>query len=218
MRDESQMVLVSLGLWPYCKHLHEIAFEINMNQLGILRSIADEELELMRSWRNEPSVRANMYTQHEIISEEHLLWWEKTKKRPDQKYFMYEIAGEPTGIAAFTGIDIRNQNSAWVFYASPSAPKGTGSKMEYLMLEHAFGILKLHKLCCEVLAFNATVIKLHQKFAFKVEGIFRGQHKINNDFIDSYRLGIFASEWQEHRHAMLDRLKGKLKNEYQPKN
>lgn len=182
-----------------------------MNQLGILRSIADEELELMRLWRNEPAVRANMYTRHEISREEHLIWWEKTKERSDQKYFMYEMAGEPTGIAAFTGIDIQNKNSAWAFYASPLAPKGTGSNMEYLMLEHAFGTLKLHKLYCEVLAFNSAVIRLHQKFAFKVEGIFRGQHKINNDFIDIYRLGIFADEWQKHRQEMLDKLNGRIK-------
>ncbi|MGV8934443.1 MAG: UDP-4-amino-4,6-dideoxy-N-acetyl-beta-L-altrosamine N-acetyltransferase [Gallionellaceae bacterium] len=181
-----------------------------MSQIGILRSIADEELELMRSWRNEPAVRANMYTRHEISREEHLTWWGKTKERTDQKYFMYELAGAPIGITAFSAIDIENQNSAWAFYASPSAPRGSGSKMEYLMLEHAFGTLKLHKLYCEVLAFNSAVIKLHQKFAFKVEGIFRGQHKINDDFVDIYRLGIFFGEWREHRQAMLDRLNGKI--------
>lgn len=204
------MVLASSGLWPQCKLVHATANEINMNQLGILRSIADDELELMRSWRNEPAVRANMYTQHEISREEHLTWWGKRKERADQKYFMHELAGEPTGIAAFSAIDIKNQNSVWAFYTSPSAPRGSGSKMEYLMLEHAFGTLKLHKLYCEVLAFNAAVIKLHQKFGFKVEGVFRGQHKNNDDFIDIYRLGIFAGEWQEHRQAMFDKLKGRI--------
>ena len=71
-----------------CKSLHATAIEVKMNELGILRSIADDELELMRSWRNEPAVRANMYTRHEISREEHLNWWGKTKERADQKYFM----------------------------------------------------------------------------------------------------------------------------------
>ncbi|MDH0364472.1 UDP-4-amino-4,6-dideoxy-N-acetyl-beta-L-altrosamine N-acetyltransferase [Comamonas aquatica] len=177
-----------------------------MNQLGILRSIAVDELELMRAWRNEPAVRANMFTQHEISYEEHLIWWEKTKVRTDQKYFMYEMAGAPVGIAAFTGIDIRSQNSAWAFYASPSAPKGTGSKMEFLMLDHAFDDLKIHKLYCEVLAFNKSVIKLHQKFGFRIEGVFKQQYKVNDNFVDIYRLGILASEWQEHRQSMQEKL------------
>lgn len=177
-----------------------------MKQLGILRNIADDELELMRAWRNEPVVRANMYTQHEISSQEHLAWWGKTKERPDRKYFMYEMAGTPSGIAAFNGIDAQSANSAWVFYASPTSPKGTGSRMEFLMLDYAFNTLKLHKLYCEVLAFNAAVIKLHEKFGFKVEGIFRDQHKVNETFVDTYRLGILAVEWQRYRQAMFDKL------------
>ena len=59
-----------------------------MNEIGTLRSVADAEVELMRTWRNEPAVRKNMFTQHEISREEHLAWWKKTKERTDQKYFM----------------------------------------------------------------------------------------------------------------------------------
>ena len=59
-----------------------------MSQLGILRSIGDDELELMRSWRNEPAVRANMYTQHEISREEHLAWWEKINNTKSQREWM----------------------------------------------------------------------------------------------------------------------------------
>lgn len=177
-----------------------------MTQFGILRSIADDELEMMREWRNALSVRNNMYSQHEISREEHLNWWAKTRTRTDQKYFMYEMAGVPSGIAALTGIDTQGKNSAWAFYASPMAPKGSGSKMEFLMLEHAFGTLQLHKLFCEVLAFNTPVINLHKKFGFKIEGIFREQCKVDGKFIDTYRLGILAHEWHEQRHAMHEKL------------
>ena len=174
--------------------------------LGILRSIADDELELMRAWRNEPAVRRNMYTHHEISREEHMTWWTKTQARIDQKYFMYEIAGTPIGIAAFTSINIQSQNSAWAFYSSPVAPRGTGSKMEFLLLDHAFGAMQLNKLYCEVLAYNTPVIKLHQKFGFKVEGVFKDQHKLGDNFVDIFRLGILAAEWQELRQVMFDKL------------
>ena len=187
------------------------AIEENINSIGILRSIADDELELMRAWRNEPAVRANMYTQHEISREEHLTWWKKTQTRTDQKYFIYEMAGTPFGIAAFTCIDIHSQNSAWAFYSSPMAPRGAGSKMEFLMLDYAFATLQLQKLYCEVLAFNAPVIKLHKKFGFKVEGVFRYQHKLGDNFVDTYRLGILAPEWLEQRQAMLEKLTGQTR-------
>jgi UDP-4-amino-4,6-dideoxy-N-acetyl-beta-L-altrosamine N-acetyltransferase len=175
-------------------------------KLGKLRTIMSDELALMLSWRNAPAVRLNMYTSHEISLEEHLGWWEKIRSQTDQKYFMYEHQGSPLGIVSFNGISSINQNSYWAFYASPEAAKGTGSRMEYLALEHAFSEIGLHKLSCEVIAFNTSVIKLHEKFGFKIEGVLRDQHKANANFFDVYRLGILRSEWQAIRDAMLIRL------------
>jgi UDP-4-amino-4,6-dideoxy-N-acetyl-beta-L-altrosamine N-acetyltransferase len=177
-----------------------------MSNLGLLRDIAEDELGLMRSWRNHPAIRANMYTQHEIGVPEHLTWWEKMKSRADQKYFMFELDGSPSGIAAFSGIDTKNGNSAWSFYASPTAPRGCGSKMEYLMLEYAFGVLGLHKLYCEVLAYNIPVINLHKNFSFQVEGVFRAHFRSENGWVDICRLGILSSEWQAHRQQMLEKI------------
>lgn len=177
-----------------------------MQPLGKLRGIKQQELELMLGWRNAPNVRANMYTRHEINMEEHLAWWARIQQRDDQRYFMYEAGGTPLGIIGFTGIDRTSENSSWAFYASPEAPKGTGSKMEFLALEFAFKELGLHKLHCEVLAFNSPVIKLHQKFGFSIEGKLREHHKINEDFIDIYQLGLLRTEWAEKRADMLDKL------------
>lgn len=178
----------------------------NMQSLGMLRNIHDSELALMLSWRNAPSVRENMYTRHEISMEEHTSWWEKNSLRKDQQYYMYEYSGRPQGIVAFTGIDHGNKNSSWAFYAAPDAQRGTGLRMEFLALEHAFSDLALHKLSCEVLAFNTSVIKLHQRFGFKVEGIFREQHLIDATAVDVYRLAILESEWQQQRDLMADKI------------
>ena len=177
-----------------------------MHRIGKLRDIKNEELELMLSWRNAPSVRANMYTQHEIKLSEHLAWWSSIKKRTDQKYFMFEVEGKPCGVVAFNKIDLVNKNSLWAFYASPDAVRGTGSRMELLALDYAFFEMNLHKLNCEVLAFNTPVIKLHQKFGFKVEGVLRDQHKFESEYSDVYQLGILANEWSQVRANMLEKL------------
>lgn len=181
------------------------------SSIGRLRAIKSEELELMLSWRNAPTVRANMYTAHEIGLTEHLAWWEKIQGSSDQQYFMYELDALPLGIVAFNRIDKINKNSSWAFYASTNAPRGTGIKMEYLALEYAFNKLCLHKLCCEVLEFNSAVIKLHEKFGFKVEGIFREQHKSEDIFIDIFRLGMLSTEWSVKREEMRLKVFGRLK-------
>lgn len=177
-----------------------------MKTLGQLRAIQDDELGLMLSWRNAPAVSANMYTRHEITKEEHLAWWSRTRQRTDQIYFMYEHENQPLGIVGITALDEVNSNCSWAFYASPDAPKGTGSRMEYLTIEYVFGILKLHKLYCEVLAFNTPVIKLHLKFGFAQEGVLRQHHLVEGEYVDIHRLGLLQAEWASNRVQMLNKL------------
>lgn len=178
---------------------------INVN-LGILRSLKDEEVETMREWRNEPAVRQKMYTQHEISLEEHLNWWESTKKRADCIYFMYEYQSTPCGIAGFTSISDTNKSASWAFYASPGASRGTGSRMEYLMLEYAFNNLGLNKLYCEVISSNEPVIKLHGKFGFRIEGVFRQHRIIQDEYVDITCMGILQKEWRKQREVVLENL------------
>lgn len=177
-----------------------------MTNIGVLRNIDDAELELVLSWRNAPSVRANMYTRHEISLEEHKQWWQRVRKKEDQKYFMYEKSLKPLGVVSFSMIDHVNGNCAWAFYASPDALRGTGSKMEFLALEYAFNDLGLHKIYCEVLDFNTPVINLHKKFGFQIEGIFRSHHKTDAGYADVYRMGLLNSDWGEIRSVMHEKV------------
>ncbi|MBK1636518.1 UDP-4-amino-4,6-dideoxy-N-acetyl-beta-L-altrosamine N-acetyltransferase [Rhodovulum adriaticum] len=179
-----------------------------MTNFGNLRVLEDTDLELIRSWRNAPEVASKMYTRHYISESEHKLWWQNVRERDDQSYFLYEKANIPLGVVSLSQIDTINKNCFWAFYASPCAPPGTGSKMEFLALEHVFGFLGMNKLSCEVLAFNEPVIKLHKKFGFREEGRFREHHRIDDKHVDIIRLGMLAREWSGAREEMKDRIHG----------
>jgi len=170
-----------------------------MISIGNIRAVTEKDLEIMRSWRNHPEISSKMYTRHEISADEHRSWWARTAERCDQEYYIYECYGAPLGVVSFTQIDLINKNCFWAFYAKPSSPRGTGSRMEFLALQHAFGTLQLHKISCEVLAFNEPVIRLHKKFGFQVEGVFRSHHKVNAQYADIVRLAIFDREWDAVR-------------------
>lgn len=170
---------------------------------GRLRPVTDGDVEIMRTWRNIPSVREKMYTWHEISEEEHQRWWKRTKLAHYHKYFIYEYQDKSMGVVSFNNIDEGNQNANWAFYASPDAERGSGSRMELLALDYAFFNFNLHKLSCEVLDFNTSVIKLHKKFGFTEEGVFRQQYQRNGKFCDIHRLGMLASEWIDKRNDVI---------------
>lgn len=71
--------------------------------------------------------------------------------------------------------------------------------MEFLAPDYAFVELVLHKLYCEVLDFNASVTRLHRKFWFTEEEMFRQRHRRDDAFCDIYWLGMLASEWEAIR-------------------
>lgn len=89
---------------------------------------------------------------------------------------MYEFDGTPLGIVVFTNMNLILGSSSWAFYAAPNAPAGMGNRIEYLALEYAFNILKIENLNCEVLIFNAQVVKLHHRFGFSIVKRAKGIH------------------------------------------
>lgn len=178
--------------------------------LGHFGGVRESDLELMLSWRNDPGVRNNMYITSEISIEQHVAWWQRMTVDPSVKYFIYNYKDKPSGVVYFTGIDSVNHQSMWGFYSSQNAPKGTGSRMEFLALDYAFNELSLKKLSCEVLDYNPAVISLHKKFGFEVEGIFKQHHLYLGEYRDIFRLAILNDVWAARRQSMLEKLSAYL--------
>ena len=177
---------------------------------GSLRPMVDDDLEMVLAWRNNPNVRNNMYSQQEITLADHRRWWAKTKNSLHDRYFIYEAKGGPSGLLAFNEIDQSHEVAFWGFYTSPEAPKGTGTGLGLAALDYGFGELGLHKLCAEVLAYNAASLAFHRKLGFVEEGVFVAQKKINGTFVDVYRLAAFAVNWGEKRLALATRLSKRI--------
>lgn len=180
------------------------------SKVGTLRPMQDSDLEMVLSWRNQPDVRKNMYTQQVISLEDHRHWWATTKAEQSCQYLIFEADGTAIGAVNFTEISRAHETAFWGFYTGPDAPRGTGSRMELLALDHAFGTLALNKLSCEVLAFNTAVIALHTKFGFSEEGVFKAHKKLNGTYQDVHRLAILAPDWAKMRPKMLAKITRRL--------
>ncbi|WP_272674278.1 MULTISPECIES: UDP-4-amino-4,6-dideoxy-N-acetyl-beta-L-altrosamine N-acetyltransferase [unclassified Providencia] len=169
--------------------------------------LKENHLEMVLAWRNKPEVRMNMYTSHEITLEEHTSWFERISKDTSKFYFLAYLNEEPIGVVGFYDVNKDSKIAKWAFYASPNAPRGSGALMEYAALDYAFISLKLYKLSCEVLSFNTSVVKLHTKFGFHIEGTHRDAFYDGENYHNIIYLGIFNSEWNQVRSELRKRLK-----------
>jgi UDP-4-amino-4,6-dideoxy-N-acetyl-beta-L-altrosamine N-acetyltransferase len=158
----------------------------------------------IRTLRNKDYIRKYMYTSHEISEEEHAKWLHSLRGNAKQAVFVVMLQGKTAGLVSLNAINATHKTADWAFYIDESLQgKGVGSLIEFKLLDHAFNAAGLEKLNCEVLEVNPSVVKMHQKFGFSVEGIRRKNIARNDGRIDVVLLGITKDEWAVQRPSML---------------
>jgi UDP-4-amino-4,6-dideoxy-N-acetyl-beta-L-altrosamine N-acetyltransferase len=186
------------------KRLMDIVDAIELKPFSDLSA---DESERILAIRNEPEVRQNMYTDHEIALAEHNAWVDRTIKRDDVEMFAVVFDNEIVGAIGLTSIVQAQRRSEWAFYLSTSVQgRGLGSALEFKFLTWVFSDRALHKLNAEVLRFNEPVIALHKKFGFREEGVRRDHIFRNGEGIDAVLLGMTEAEWSEQSAVLRQRL------------
>ncbi|MFQ5533277.1 MAG: UDP-4-amino-4,6-dideoxy-N-acetyl-beta-L-altrosamine N-acetyltransferase [Sphingomonadales bacterium] len=176
-----------------------------------LRDVTSGDRDMVRSWRNQPSVGRYMYSDHFISPGEHEGWFENAMADPARKYWIIVCDDEDVGLANVYGINEDHRRCYWAFYIAKSdlRGKGVGSFVEFFILRYVFEELGLNRLCCEVLANNPAVVEMHKRFGFHQEGIFRQHICKGEEWLDVVTLSMLASEWQSVKPGIEERLRGK---------
>lgn len=173
-----------------------------------LTLLTENDLELVRNWRNSNEVAKYMYTEDKISRDQQKKWFASIQNRKDCKYWIIEYDGKKLGVASLTDINPTLSSCYWAFYLGDSSIRGVGigSKVEYNVLNYVFDELKLNKLRCEVFVENDKVIKLHEKFGFRREAYYR-EHCIKGDQkLDVVGLAILNSEWNQLKNKHYKRI------------
>lgn len=176
--------------------------------LKTLSSCSLEQQTKLREVRNQISVRASMYTDHEIGLNEHLVWISKLKSDSNSIVFVVlDEHKEPIGVVSLTSIDILNKKSDWAFYLDEKERDGLGAAIEYVLIDYVFDKLKLEKLNCEVIETNESVVRLHKKFKFSEEGFRRENIYKKDKRIGVYYLGLTKTDWLNNKKIISEKYK-----------
>lgn len=160
-----------------------------------IRIMLETDLKQVLEWRNHPEIRRYMYTQHKITLDEHTSWYKRASNNLDHYLLIFELDNIPTGfinINKLTSGDIAD----WGFYVAPNSAKGVGKKLGITVLNYAFEVLKLHKICGQALAYNIPSVKFHVGLGFTQEGLLRDQHFDGQYYNDVIHFGLLANEWK----------------------
>ncbi|MFI6918423.1 GNAT family N-acetyltransferase [Nonomuraea spiralis] len=143
----------------------------------MLRGVQDDDLPVMRRWRNHPRVRAASFTGHEIAEDEHTRWWATVRTDTAKRVLIYDHDGVGAGVVTYSGLG--GGSGYWGFYLDLDGLERSGALLrawvglERAAIDHAFGPLGLTTLRGEVLADNEPVRRLHKRFGFAEIGLYR---------------------------------------------
>jgi UDP-4-amino-4,6-dideoxy-N-acetyl-beta-L-altrosamine N-acetyltransferase len=163
-----------------------------------LRLIRPDDLEMIRAWRMLPEITRYMYTDPAISPDDQRRWYGRISDSPtDRVWIIEQDDGLAIGLLSLSDIDWTNRRCCWAYYIAREEGRGRGLAriLELGIASYVFETLKLNRLWCEVLAFNDRVVKLHELFGSKVEGVLR-QHIVKHGVThDVVRMAILREEW-----------------------
>jgi UDP-4-amino-4,6-dideoxy-N-acetyl-beta-L-altrosamine N-acetyltransferase len=136
---------------------------------GNLVPLEEAHLNELLQWRNHPSVRQHMYTQHKITQSEHHAWYQSIVSSNDKVALLFLRDNAPSGFVQFR-MDSGNFSAMWGFYVAPNCPKGTGLALGQSALTYARKQLRVSVVRGEVLEGNIASQNFHKKLNFQMCG------------------------------------------------
>ncbi|OOE68910.1 UDP-4-amino-4,6-dideoxy-N-acetyl-beta-L-altrosamine N-acetyltransferase [Salinivibrio sp. IB868] len=179
----------------------------------IFKAVSHADSDTLWHWRNRPTVRQFMYTQHEISHDEHKAWFSHMLANTHRYFYIVykRVDGQPDKPLGVVNLDLDSGNrtsATWAFYAAPDAPRGSGALMEFGALSLAFETLGVTQLNCEVLSHNQGVVRLHQRFGFRETPQSRQRtfSLPEGKTVEIVCLSLSADEWQQGASALQTKL------------
>ena len=166
-----------------------------------LRPLNLDDLDNIMSWVNDPEVVGRYaYFTKPYTREDESIWLEnKINSKVDFFYAIENEEGTYLGNVAIEKIHWPSKHGDLSITIGNKAErgKGHGTRAVNLLLDKAFNMHKLHKVCLQVAVDNKVGIHVYDKCGFIVEGTLRDHYVINGEYVDMYFMSILEDEFRE---------------------
>jgi RimJ/RimL family protein N-acetyltransferase len=175
-------------------------------RLVTLRRHVPQNLAAFRRWYADPEIAR-------------LARYQQTPMRPEEieRLFAARVVGPDAlamavherttdrlvGTCAFSQLDGDNGSALYhiTIGESDTWGAGYGTEATWLMIEHAFGALALHRIALYVFEFNVRAIRSYKRCGFVVEGRSRESIWRDGRWWDELAMSILESDWRKMRAA-----------------
>jgi RimJ/RimL family protein N-acetyltransferase len=175
--------------------------ELLDGRLVTLRRHVSENVDAFRRWYADPEIAR-------------LARYQQTPMRPDEieRFFTARVVGPEAlamaiherstgrlvGTCAFSQLDGENGSALYhiTIGERDAWGHGYGTEATKLMIDHAFGVLGLHRIALFVFEFNERAIRAYRRCGFTIEGRSRESIWRDGRWWDELAMSILESDWR----------------------
>lgn len=177
-----------------------------MNSFNIfLRAFEIEDSNLINKWRNDDEIQSLLGGNRYYVSLHKEKKWveEKIFNNKEEIYWAVclKTTKEMIGYISLNKIDLLNRNAFWggiIIGDKKNRQLKNTLQAVYLVLEHGFYQLGLHKIYGQWLENNEASLLLGETFNFKTEGILRDNVFKNNKFNNVIVKSLLKNEFEKN--------------------
>lgn len=164
-----------------------------------LRRLQESDLPTTLIWMQRPDIQVMMGVKGSVSAESQAKWFADLQSRTDKVVFAVCLQGSDKhiGNVSLDQIDLHNRNARMSIFIADDEYRGEGFGSDALMLllEHAFGALKLHRVYVKMESDNVSLLEFYMRHAFQPEGRLV-QHEVKNGlFVDKQLAAVLRPDW-----------------------
>lgn len=145
----------------------------------ILTTIIEEDLEILRIWRNEEHIREMFLDNKEISESQQMDWFIKYMTKENDYMFIISYKEIKVGALALYGIEENKTAEFGRFMIGEDAAKGKGIAKEAMKMicNWGFKTFNLKNITLEVFTNNDRAIKIYKELGFQIKDIIQKNNK-----------------------------------------
>ncbi len=168
-----------------------------------LTTIENEDLEVLRQWRNQPEYR-KYFREYREISKHMQETWYQSKVIGDPNTIMFAIKNKATnellgccGLCYINWINRHGDLSLYIGWENSYIDElGFAQEACRLLFNYGFSELNLNKVWTEIYEFDHKKYKLYHSLGFHDDGLLRQQYFHDGKLWDSYILSLLRKDWK----------------------
>lgn len=159
------------------------------------KTIHEEHLQLISSWRRLPEVTRFMFTDIDNSVTEQQKWYKKIMVDESSKHWIISYQNNCIGVISLNNIDHRNKHCKWGYYIGEPSFRSLGGIIPPYLYNYVFNEMNFNKIIAEVMAGNQNIMKLHEIHGYRMVGRYENHIYKYNKFHDVFVYELLYKTW-----------------------